>query len=473
MGDTTFRSVYFLGIGGIGMSSIARYFLKLGIKVAGYDKSPTSLTDQLISEGMEVHFSEDPSKIPDDVELAVWTPAVPKEHAEYRYLSEKGIPIRKRAEILGEIASPFNTIAVAGTHGKTTTSTMIAHIFRTAGKPTLAFLGGISKNYGTNFFQLAVGSQQLADSQTHHLTTSPPHHLTTCIVEADEYDRSFLHLTPDIAIITSMDDDHMDIYSDPGKLKQSFSDFAGKTRTNGSLILRKGVDIPVEPFGGVSRFSYSIDGVADFYAKNRTLDAGLIRFDFVTPEKIFPGFILGMPGQFNLENAIAALATGWIAGIKEEELKRAMQSFTGVVRRFDIRIKRNDFVYIDDYAHHPEELHACFQAVRELYPGKHITGVFQPHLYSRTRDLADDFARVLAELDSLILLDIYPARELPIEGINSTMLLEKTDLSDKLLCKRTDLLDILEERHPEVLLTLGAGDIDKYVKPITERFSTE
>jgi len=460
MREKRFRSVYFLGIGGIGMSALARYFLQQGAHVSGYDKTPSALIDHLISEGMEIHFNEDTSRIPDNVDLVIWTPAVPKEHAEYSYFLENGISVRKRAEVLGEIASPYTTIAVAGTHGKTTTTTMIAHIFHTAGKPMMAFLGGISRNYATNFVQLAVGSWQLAES---------PH----CIVEADEFDRSFLHLSSDIAIITSMDADHLDIYNHRDQMKQSFGDFAGKIRDKGSLIIKKGVELERELPAGVSRFTYSLHGDADFSARDISIRDGLIHFDFVTPKKSLPGFVLGMPGMFNLENAIAALAAGYLSGIAEEDLKRSMLHFNGVVRRFDIRIKRNDLIYIDDYAHHPEELHACIQAVRELYPGKQITGVFQPHLFSRTRDLADDFARVLAELDSLILLDIYPARERPIEGVHSRMLLDKTDLSDKRLCDKDHLLEILEERRPEVLLTLGAGDIDQLVKPITDRFSNK
>ncbi|MBE0649084.1 MAG: UDP-N-acetylmuramate--L-alanine ligase [Bacteroidales bacterium] len=455
MSENPFKSVYFLGIGGIGMSALARYFLQQGAHVAGYDKTASALTDQLISEGMEIHFNEDPSRIPVDVDLAIWTPAVPREHAEYRHLLKRGIRVKKRAEVLGEIANPFSTIAVAGTHGKTTTSTMIAHIFHSAGKPMMALLGGISKNYGTNYVQLAEGSGQF------------------CIVEADEFDRSFLQLSPDIAIITSMDADHLDIYNHRDQLKESFGDFTGKIRNNGKLIIKKGVEIDREVPEEVSRFTYSLQGDADFYASNIAIREGLIHFDFITPEAPLPGFVLGMPGMFNLENAIAALAASWLSGIPEAEMKRALLDFGGVVRRFDIRIKRNDFVYIDDYAHHPEELHACIQAVRELYPGKQITGIFQPHLYSRTRDLADDFARALAELDSLILLEIYPAREQPIEGIHSRMLLDKTNLSDKLLCDRKELPDILEKRHPEVLLTLGAGDIDQLVMPIVRLFETK
>ncbi|MBN1198654.1 MAG: UDP-N-acetylmuramate--L-alanine ligase, partial [Bacteroidales bacterium] len=340
-----------------------------------------------------------------------------------------------------------------------TTTTMIAHIFHTAQKPFLAFLGGISKNFGTNFFQSAVGSGQ-----------APPHQGATCIVEADEFDRSFLHLSPDIAIITSMDADHLDIYTHKNRMKKSFAEFATRIRNNGSLIIKDGIELDCEFTDGITVYRYNLTGKTGFHAANIEIRNGLIHFDFITPSGKLPGFVLGIPGMFNLENAIAALAAGWLSGIPEIELRCAMHHFSGVVRRFDLRIRRDDFVYIDDYAHHPEELHACIRAVRELYPGKRITGVFQPHLYSRTRDLADDFVRVLAELDALILLDIYPAREQPVEGIHSRMLLERIHLSDKMLCDKEELLDILEAHRPEVLLTLGAGDIDQLVQPITERF---
>ncbi|MFC2101924.1 UDP-N-acetylmuramate--L-alanine ligase [Bacteroidota bacterium] len=488
MGENRIGSVYFLGIGGIGMSALARYFMQQGARVSGYDKTPSALTHQLIGEGMNIHFTEDPSLIPEDVDLAVWTPAIPKEHPEYRHLLERGIQVKKRAEVLGEIASRFTTIAVAGTHGKTTTSTMIAHLFHTAGKSMLAFLGGISNNYETNFVRSEVRSQEsevrnqdslsslhpfIPSSPHHHITIPPYHHTTTCIVEADEFDRSFLQLSPDIAIITSMDADHLDIYNHKDHLKHSFGDFAERIRQHGSLIIKKGIDLDRKLPEPVSRFTYALEGAADFTASSISIQDGLIHFDLVTPDKTIPGFVLGMPGMFNLENAIAALAAAWISGIPESVLKQAMQDFSGVVRRFDIRIKRDDFIYIDDYAHHPEELHACIHAVKELFPGKKVTGIFQPHLYSRTRDLADDFARVLAELDALILLDIYPAREKPIEGVDSTMLLDKTDLADKVLCDKGELLQILDKRHPEILLTLGAGDIDQLVKPITDHFAKE
>jgi len=475
MGDREIRSVYFLGIGGIGMSALARYFLQQDVRVAGYDRTPTPLTDQLIREGMAIHFREDPSHIPEGVDLVIRTPAVPLPNTEYRHFEEQGIPILKRAEMLGRITVPFYTIAVAGTHGKTTTSTLIAHLFLAAGRPVLAFLGGISKNYGTNFLWAQGHKGTRAQrhkgtgAQTHKLTTSPPHHLTTCIVEADEYDRSFLHLSPDLAIITSIDPDHLDIYANQDQMRKSFGEFAERIRTGGHLILKKGVQIQAKVPEKVTAYSYALDEVADFYPTRIVIRENKIRFDLGTPAGILKDLELGIPGLFNLENTVAALAAGWLSEIREEELRRGLKSFQGVVRRFDFRIRRDDLVYIDDYAHHPEELRACIRAVKELFPGRRITGVFQPHLYSRTRDLAADFARALAELDSLILLDIYPAREKPIEGVSSEMLLEQINLSDKQICRKENLLELLENHRPEVLLTLGAGDIDQLVLPITER----
>jgi len=460
MGLSGIRSVYFLGIGGIGMSALARYFKQTGAQVSGYDRTPTPLTDALTGEGIDIHFTENPALIPNQVDLVVWTPAVPTDHAEYTFLMRKGFPVRKRAEVLGEIATSFNTIAVAGTHGKTTTSTLIAHLFHTAGKEFLAFLGGISKNFSNNFIWC----------KDHPVVPSPGHPAATCIVEADEYDRSFLHLRPDIAIITSADPDHLDIYTHPDQLKQSFEEFTGNIREGGSLILKSGVPINPAGFFRYHTFSYSLNAEASFYAKNIQIRDGSIHFDLVTPTEAIPGFRLGVPGMFNLENAVAALAAGYLSGIGAEAMKEALQSFTGVQRRFDIRIQRPDLVYIDDYAHHPEELKVCIRAVRELFPGRKITGVFQPHLYSRTRDLADDFARVLGELDLLILLDIYPARELPIEGIHSEFLLRKVPLEDKVLCSKTGLIEKLKQQRPDILLTLGAGDIDQLVTPIVELF---
>ena len=465
------KSVYFLGIGGIGMSTLARYFKRNGVNVTGYDKTSTPLTDQLIREGIEIHFEEETDLIPKEVDLVVWTPAVPKEHAGYQELMQQGIPIKKRSEVLGEITSQFTTIAVAGSHGKTTISTFIAHILRTAGKELMAFLGGISKNYGTNFVEFSVLSPQssVTDHESPITDRKSPIY---AVVEADEYDRSFLQLSPDIAIITSVDPDHLDIYDDHDQLIKTFTKFTGKIRKNGSLIMKKGIAIEPDDHVVYNRFTYALNTESNFFAKNIFIREGLIYFDFVTPTETIPGFVLGMPGMFNLENAIAALAVGYLTGIEAAELKSAASSFQGVERRFDIRIRRKDFIYIDDYAHHPEELNACIQAVRELYPGRQITGVFQPHLYSRTRDLEDDFAAVLSNLDNMILLEIYPAREQPIPGVSSEMLLAKIDSNHKQLCSNKELIGILEQQRPEVLLTLGAGDIAKLVEPITDAFST-
>lgn len=462
MVDKDITSVYFLGIGGIGMSALARYFRWKGARVAGYDKTPTPLTDDLIREGMSIHFREDTSQVPSDLDLVITTPAIPDGHEEYRYFRDKGIAILKRAQALGEIASGFPTIAVAGTHGKTTTSTLIAHLFRSAGRPLLAFLGGISRNWGTNF----IWAQEPTGGENLLL------HGTKCIVEADEYDRSFLQLSPDLAVITSIDPDHLDIYSHPERMRESFSEFAGRIRPGGYLILKKGVELPGAIPGDRSLYSYSLKEKADFFAAGISVTNGITRFDLITPEGRLRDMEFGLPGLFNLENAVAGLASALISGIAVDELRRGLKDFRGVMRRFDLRIRQHDMIYIDDYAHHPEELRACIGAVRELFPGKRITGVFQPHLYSRTRDFADDFAKALSALDCLILLDIYPAREAPIEGVSSKMLLERAGLAEKQICRKEELLGVLEKLRPEVLLTLGAGDIDQFIVPITQRFCT-
>jgi len=483
MNDKEKTSVYFLGIGGIGMSALARYFHREGIRVAGYDKVQTPLTDELSREGIEVHFEEEPGKIPVDTGLVIRTPAVPEKHKEYLAIQERGIPVRKRAEVLGEITSVFRTIAVAGTHGKTTISSMIAHIMYTAGKEFLAFLGGIPKNYGTNFITNIEASTHYgrADSLlATSLTTSPSdpdsyrnHQFTSspyCVVEADEYDRSFLHLSPDIAIITSVDPDHLDVYDHHDKLVRSFEEFTRRIRDNGSLVIKAGITIRQTNHTAYNRFTYALNTESNFYAKNIFIREGLIHFDFVTPTETIPDFVLGLPGMFNLENMVAAMATGYLLGIDIPLLRKSVESYQGVRRRFDIRIRRRDFIYIDDYAHHPVELKACIHAVRELYPGKKVTGIFQPHLFTRTRDLSNEFASALDDLDRLIMLDIYPARENPIKGVSSKMLLEKVSMKEKILCKPEEVIGILKSEQPEVVLTLGAGDIDKLAEPITEAF---
>ena len=458
------KSVYFLGIGGIGMSALARFFKLQGATVAGYDRTPATLTDQLINEGMDIHFTEEISRIPENPDLVIYTPAVPVNNIEYVYFKEHGITMKKRAEVLGMISGAYKTIAVAGTHGKTTTSTLIAHILHTSGINQLAFLGGISKNYGTNF---------LFESQSHKVTESQSDDFTSsfCVVEADEYDKSFLQLTPYIAILTSADADHLDIYKNHDALKKSFSDFTSKIVTGGTLIMKTGIRISPMHINDYKVYDYSLTNEAAFYAKNIRLIEGLLHFDFVNPSGTIPDMILGVPGKFNLENAIAALAVGNLLEIAPDRLTEALATYQGVQRRFDFRIHRADLVYIDDYAHHPEELKACINAVRDLYPGKKITGIFQPHLYSRTRDFADDFARSLEMLDELLLLDIYPARELPIEGVTSKFLLDRVNLQHKKLVPKNELIRQIKNHKPEVLLTLGAGDIDQFVVPITQLLS--
>lgn len=464
-------SVYFLGIGGIGMSALARYFVLRGATVSGYDKTPTALTDQLIAEGMQIHFSEDIAQIPVSPDLVVYTPAIPKEHLELRHFIELGIPMKKRAEVLGMIAGQFKTIAVAGTHGKTTTSTMIAHMLKTAGLDQIAFMGGISKNYGTNFLY-DLKRDKIQDPTTDHpAISSSPSTSAYCVVEADEYDRSFLSLSPYIAVITSADADHLDIYGSHDDLKKTFSEFTARISADGSLILKAETSVIPSCVNKYTVYDYSLSNSASFFVQNIRLTEGLFHFDFVSPAGIMEDLILGVPGKFNLENAIAALAVGYLLDIDPDMLRKAFQSYSGVQRRFDLRISRPGLVYIDDYAHHPEELKACISAAIELYPGKKITGVFQPHLYSRTRDLADEFARSLELLDELILLDIYPAREMAIKNVSSQMLLDRVNIRNKKLVQKEALISTLRDQKPEVLLTLGAGDIDQFVLPITQLFS--
>jgi len=454
------QKIYLLGIGGIGMSALARYFNRQGVIVSGYDKTSTSLTDQLIAEGMDIHFSVETGLLPVNPDLVIYTPAVPKDHPAFRFYREKGIPLKKRAEILGRITQKGKTIAVAGSHGKTTTATLITHIVKSAGLDFLAFLGGISKNYGSNFIT------QSKYSPPHHLTTSPSYY----IVEADEYDKSFLQLHPYVALITSADADHLDIYGGLDELRKSFLDFAGNIKEGGTLILKSGLDLSLNTDRLSSVFTYEVEKSADYHAINLEVLNGNYLFDIKTPSGIIKKIMVGIPGRFNVENAIGAAAVAHRLGIPDDVIRESLLSYEGVKRRFDFQVRRPDFIYMDDYAHHPEELKACISAVKEIYPDKKITGVFQPHLFSRTRDLADDFARSLELLDEVILLDIYPARENPIPGIDSSMLLDKIRNQNKSLCSKEKLPGELKARRPEVLLTLGAGDIDQMVEPIKKIF---
>lgn len=459
------HSVYFLGIGGIGMSALARYFNAMGKRVAGYDKTATKLTDELIAEGIEVHFEDHIRNIPSYIKelpydtdhiLIVYTPAVPKDHSEYVFFSLNGFNIKKRSQVLGMITESSRTIAVAGTHGKTTTSSLVAHILKTADFDPSAFLGGITQNYKTNLLLSTNLKQNALEQSASNIV----------VVEADEYDRSFLTLHPDIAVITSVDADHLDIYGDKKQVEESFSLFSKQVKSK--LILKKNIVSKVA--SDLKAITYAVnDDAADYFAQHITIVNGEYHYSIVTPIHIFEDLILGLPGTHNVENSVAAVAIACEMGIEEAHIRKALKTFGGVKRRFDYHIKTEKFVYIDDYAHHPEELKATISSAREMYPGKKITGVFQPHLFSRTRDFADDFARSLDLLDECILLEIYPARELPIEGVTSQMLIDKMKSANKRICQKQNLVEEIAKLKLDVLLTMGAGDIDTFVDPITNK----
>ncbi|MFZ6051002.1 UDP-N-acetylmuramate--L-alanine ligase [Halocola ammonii] len=442
---------YFLGIGGIGMSALARYFHLRGARVAGYDRTESPLVSELISEGIEVNFEDSTSAIPEWVTNAdmgktmiVYTPAIPQKNIQLNYLRDNGFELKKRSTVLGLITEKNYTIAVGGTHGKTTVTSMLAHIFHSSGHGCGAFLGGIAANYNSNLIY----------------SENP----TKIIVEADEYDRSFLTLSPNVAVITSMDADHLDIYGEEKSMVDSFFDFAKKIVSGGKLFLKKA--LPQPELKNVSIDNYSIIQDADYSAKNIRVTNGNYRFDLSGPSIEWTNLEVGLPGRHNVENAVAAIAVAHYEGIDEEKIKEAIATFKGARRRFEYQIKTDNLVFIDDYAHHPRELEACIGSVREMHPEKRITGVFQPHLFSRTRDFADGFARALEKLDEIILLDIYPAREEPIEGVDSQWLMDKIQNTPKKCVQKIELLDELKQRAPEVLLTLGAGDIDRLVLPI-------
>lgn len=437
------KVVYFLGIGGIGMSALARYLHKAGVKVLGYDKNPTQLTSTLEYEGIAIHYDDRPDLIPADTDLVVYTPAVPIDLAEYQFVTENGIRMMKRSELLGEITKDKTTLAVAGTHGKTTVTTMLSHILYQGSEGCTSFLGGIAKNYDSNLL-LRPESKFI-------------------VAEADEFDRSFLRLFPWLGIITSADADHLDIYGDHQQLLDSFAAFTANIQENGFLLMKLGVEIPNKTRQSVSRYNYSVSESADFSALNLKLIDGIYHFDLKTPGETVQNLKPGLPGLFNVENSIAAAAAAWLSGSTSDEIRNGINTFKGVKRRFDHRINQPGLLFIDDYAHHPEELKACISSVKALYPERLITGIFQPHLYTRTRDFADGFAQSLSLLDKVILLDIYPARELPIEGVSSDMLLKNITISEKQVCSKEQALQLIDKNRPDILLTLGAGDIDQLV----------
>lgn len=442
--------IYFIGIGGIGMSALARYFHSKGVKVSGYDKTPSSLTKELEQEGMSIHYEERVDLIPKDVELVVYTPAVPKDHKELVYYQQKGYKVVKRSDVL-QIAteSSFN-ICIAGTHGKTTITTMVAHLLRHTGYDCNAFLGGISVNYGTNFWS----SER-----------------NVSVVEADEYDRSFLKLSPDIAIITAMDPDHLDIYGTAEAMEQAFIDFSGKIKKGGLLISKFGLKREKE-LKGTRHLTYSVQNKsADAHAENIKMMNGSYEFDVVIKDKKIEKVNLNIGGMHNVENAIAAITAVSSLNIDKEKIKAAVADFRGVKRRFEYIIKEKDLVFIDDYAHHPEELRALISSAKSLFNEKKCTVIFQPHLYTRTRDLADGFAEVLDMADEVILLPIYPARELPIAGVSSQMILDKMKNKNKKVLDKEELKNWIRKdfnKKGKVLITAGAGDIDLLVEPIKE-----
>jgi UDP-N-acetylmuramate--alanine ligase len=420
--------------------------------VAGYDRTETALTDKLSQEGADIHYVDDITQIPSGFNnkentLVVFTPAIPSDHRELIFFRDNGFQVVKRAQALGEITKSSKAICCAGTHGKTTTSSMTAHILKQSHLDCNAFLGGILKNYDSN----------LLLSEKSELT----------VVEADEYDRSFHWLHPYMALITSVDADHLDIYGTEEEYIKSFEKFTSLILPGGTLIMKEGIKLKPQVKPGVNVYTYSIDK-GDFHAENIRIGNGTIVFDFVTPTQRINDIELGVPMKINIENGIGSMALAWLNGATEIELRTAMATFQGAKRRFDFHVKTNDLVLIDDYAHHPQELAASIQSVQELYPGKKVTGVFQPHLYSRTRDFADDFAKSLSLLDELILLDIYPARELPIEGVTSGIIFDKVTIAKKTLCSKSELLDVLKTKKIEVLLTIGAGDIDQLLPQIEE-----
>jgi UDP-N-acetylmuramate--alanine ligase len=441
------HNVYFIGIGGIGMSALARYFKNIGKSVAGYDKTETELTQELQQSGIEIHFEDNINLIPKDYfienTLVIITPAVPKSHSEWNYFLEREFVVKKRAEVLGIITKDTFCFAVAGTHGKTTTSSILGHILYESGVDVTAFLGGIVENYNSNL----IGSGK-----------------TITVVEADEFDRSFLHLYPNIACVTSMDADHLDIYGDSASIEASFEEFANKIEDKSKLFITN--DLSIE---GVT-CSVNQNGV--FNAFNIRIENTNYVFDVQTPSDTITNVQFGLPGKHNLMNALMALAMAKTFGISNEDIIKALITFKGIKRRFSYQIKTENLVYIDDYAHHPTEIDAVNQAVRELYPSQKVLAIFQPHLFSRTKDFADDFAKSLSQFDEILLLDIYPARELPMEGVTSTWLMSKMTNSNVKLVQKPELIDSILKSNAKIIVTIGAGDIGELVQPIKNALLT-
>ena len=441
------QSVYFIGAGGIGMSALVRYFLSKGKAVAGYDRTPSELTECLVKEGAQIHYEENAALIPDACRnpattLVVYTPAIPQEHAELAYFRAGGFEIHKRAQVLGLITRGSKGLCVAGTHGKTTTSTMAAHLLHQSHVGCTAFLGGISKNYGTNLL----------------LSADSPY----TVIEADEFDRSFHHLSPWMSVITATDPDHLDIYGTREAYLESFRHYTTLIRPGGALIIHQGLALQPDVQPGVATYTYGRDA-GDFHAENIRIGGGEIYLDFVAPDTRIADIRLGVPVSINIDNGVAAMALAHLSGVTDEEIRRGMDSFEGVVRRFDFKVKTDRVVFLSDYAHHPAEIAQSVKSVRELYPDRKITGLFQPHLYTRTRDFYQEFADSLSLLDEVILTEIYPAREEPIPGVSSRLIYDHLRPGiGKTLCPKAEVLDLLARKPVEVLMLLGAGDLDNY-----------
>ncbi len=447
------KAVYFVGAGGIGMSAIARYFMHKGLVVAGYDKTPSDLTRHLEKEGMLIHYEENINEIPHACRdpkscLIIYTPAIPAEHKELVYFHENGFEIEKRAQVLGTLTRTHKGLCVAGTHGKTTTSTMCAHIMHQSHVDCNAFLGGISKNYGTNYI--------LSDKSDY------------VVIEADEFDRSFHWLRPWMSIITSTDPDHLDIYGTKEAYLESFRHYTELIQPGGSLILHKNLEMRAHVQESVKIYEYSLNE-GDFHAENIKIENGEITFDFISPIENVPNIMLGQPVPINIENGVAAMAMAQLNGCNAEELRYGMRTYEGVDRRFDFKIKNNKHVFLSDYAHHPKEIYQSAKSIRELYEDRKITAIFQPHLYTRTRDFYKEFADALSQLDEVILCDIYPAREKPIPGVTSKLIYDNLKAGvEKSMVKKDDILDLVKNRDFDVLMVLGAGDLDNYVPQITK-----
>ncbi|GGF21234.1 UDP-N-acetylmuramate--L-alanine ligase [Echinicola rosea] len=451
------HSVYFLGIGGIGMSAIARWFNHIGIPVSGYDRTSSPLTRKLEEEGMQITYEDTLGTIPADIKagksnvLIVWTPAIPKDSVQLHYFKKEGFDLKKRSEVLGMITSTMYTVGVAGTHGKTTTSSMVAHMLKSAGKNIAAFLGGLTQNYESNLI--------LHDEENEEQPI--------VVVEADEFDRSFLRLHPNVAVVTSVDADHLDIYGDAQELTRNVEKYIGLLPDDGVLFIQKNAlkKLNRNDFGSLTLRQY---GLGEGAVRAENINAGIasFEFDYISEEQTIKGLVLRVPGFHNVENALASVSIALHFGVSEGAIREGLETFRGVKRRFEIKRQDEKGVYIDDYAHHPEEIRAFLRSVKAMYPEKKLTAVFQPHLFTRTRDFADEFSEALSLADEVILLDIYPARELPIAGVNAEMLMDRITAKEKSLQSKEGLLAFLDKQRPSVLVTMGAGDIDRLVDPI-------